>query len=58
MLELMNVYRVHFIKREPIMVAGSSFIEVLTRLERDKDLSPVDGDEIISVSIVKPSIFV
>lgn len=58
MLELVNVYRVQFHKREPIMVAGISFVEVLTRLERDKDLSPSEGDEIVSISIVTPSIFI
>lgn len=58
MFELFNVYRVQFKKREPILVAGISYVEVLTRLERDNDLSPSEGDEIVSISIVSPSIYV
>lgn len=57
MLELCNVYRVQFKKREPILIAGFSFSDALERLEKDKELCPAD-DPIISVSLQNPSIFV
>lgn len=57
MLELINVYRFQFKKREPILIGAISYTDALTRLEKDKDLSP-DGDEITSISLVSPQIYV
>lgn len=57
LLELINVYRVQFKKREPIFIGAISYVEALTRLEKDRDLSP-EGDEITAISIVSPQIFV
>lgn len=57
MLELINVYRVLFKKREPIFIGAISYVEALTRLEKDRFLS-LEGDEITSISLVNPQIFV
>ena len=57
MLELLNVYRVQFKKREPIFIGAISYIDALSRLDKDNELSP-EGDEIVSISIVQPQIFV
>lgn len=57
MLELLNVYRVQFKKREPIFIGAISYIDALSRFDKDNELSP-EGDEIVSISIVQPQIFV
>lgn len=50
MMELLNVYRVQFVKREPIYVASSSFSQAIESIMKDSSLCPVEGDEIVSIS--------
>lgn len=58
MLELLNVYRVQFKKREPIFIGASCYTDALTRLSNDRDFCVDEGDEITSIAIVSPQIFV
>lgn len=57
-MELCNVYKVQFHKREPILVAALSFSECISLIYHDPSLSPGEGDEITSISLYPLNIFV
>lgn len=57
MMELLNVYRIQFVKREPIYVASTSFEDAIKSLSRDPNLRPEEGDEITGITHT-PSHFV
>lgn len=50
MMELLNVYRVQFVKREPIYVASTSYMDALESIMKDPKLRPEEGDEITSIT--------
>lgn len=50
MMELLNVYRFQFVKREPFYVASTSFEDAIKSVMRDSNLCPEEGDEITSIS--------
>lgn len=50
MMELLNVYRIQFVKREPIYVASTSFKDAIESINKDSKLRPEEGDEITAIS--------
>lgn len=50
MMELLNVYRFQFQKREPIYVASTSFKDAIESINKDSKLRPEEGDEITDIS--------